>query len=115
MSKEERVKKEIARLRKIFENMPEDVLKVSDGLITQAARMRVSLDDMWIDICENGDIEMFTQSADAPAYERMRPVAQLFNSRDKAYQTIVKQLTDRLPDKREREDAKDALRRFNAG
>jgi len=115
MSKDVRVKKEVARLRKVFANMPEDVLKVSEGLFIQAARMRVSLDDLWADICENGDVEQFTQSADAPAYERLRPVAQLFNSRDKAYQTIVKQLTDRLPDKKEREDAREALRKFNEG
>lgn len=115
LSKEERVKRERARLKRIFKNLPDDVQKICDGLIVQAARLRIMLDDSWEDISINGDVEQFTQSKDAAPYERLRPVAQLFNSRDKAYQTTIKMLCDRLPDVGQREDAKDELRRFNSG
>lgn len=52
---------------------------------------------MWIDISENGDVEMFSQSEKQDPYERERPIAKLFNSRDLSYQRIMKQLTDLVP------------------
>ena len=100
-----RVRSEYLRLKKIYKNIPEDELKVCDGLIMQAARLRILLDDAWEDIELKGDVEMFSQSADAEPYERVRPVAQLYNTRDKNYQTIIKQLCDRLPDGKEKQEA----------
>ncbi len=97
MSKEKRVLKEVARLKKVFAGLSDDEGAVCEGLMVQAARLRVLLDDAWADISEKGDVEMFTQSPDAPAYERQRPVAQLYNTRDKNYQTIIRQLIDRIP------------------
>lgn len=37
---------------------------------------------------------MFTQSAQAPPYERERPMARMYNSLNKNYQTLMKQLSD---------------------
>lgn len=91
------VKKEERRLLKIFKEIPEDKRKVTEGLITQAARSRVMLNYMWQDIQENGEYEMFQQSQNVPAYERERPVARLYNTRDQSYQRALKQLTDLLP------------------
>jgi len=75
-------------------------LKVVDGLITQAARLRVLLDELWIDISENGDYELFTQSEKVEPYERERPAAKLYNTRDQTYQRVIKQLTDLLPEEK---------------
>ncbi|PTI93410.1 hypothetical protein [Staphylococcus simulans] len=95
---EARVKKEKVRLDKIFKSIPEDKKRVAQGLIVQAARMRILLDDAWSDIQEKGDYELFTQSESTPAYERERPIAKLFNSRDAAYQKIIMQLSKLLPE-----------------
>ncbi|MEJ7540390.1 hypothetical protein [Staphylococcus intermedius] len=95
---EARVEKEKKRLDKVFKSIPEDKKCVAQGLIVQAARMRVLLDDAWLDIQEKGDYELFTQSENAPPYERERPIAKLFNSRDAAYQKIIMQLSKLLPD-----------------
>jgi len=103
LTKEARVKKEYARLKKVFEDLGEQERAVCEGLMVQAARLRVLLDDAWIDISEKGDVEMFTQSADAPPYERKRPVAELYNAREKNYQMAIRQLLDRMP-----QGAKDA-------
>lgn len=92
-----RVRKEFNRLKKIFKNMPPNQFVVVQGLIVQAARLRVSLDDLWADIEENGRTEMFSQSADADPYQRERPAAKQFATLDKNYQTIMKQLTDLCP------------------
>src|SRR5690625_2052211 len=51
---EKRVGTESERLRKLFKDIPKNELDVAEGLIIQAARLRVLLDDNWKDILENG-------------------------------------------------------------
>lgn len=88
------------RLTVLFEEIAEDKKKVVSGLITQAARLKILLDEMWIDISEKGDYELFSQSENQPPYERERPIAKQYNSRDQSYQRIIKQLTDYLPEEK---------------
>lgn len=99
------VKKEINRLNKLFKDIPENKKNVVEGLITQAARLRILLNSNWEDITVNGDYEQFSQGDQEP-YDRKRPVADLYNNRDKAYQTIIRQLVDLLPDDKSKEQAK---------
>lgn len=99
------VKKEAERLTELFKDIPENKKKVVEGLIIQTARLRVLLDEMWIDIAEGGDYEMFSQSPQQEPYERERPVAKLYNSRDVTYQRAMKQLTDLVPEEK-RKDVK---------
>lgn len=89
---------EVDRLRELLNDIPERHRQVVEGLIIQASRLRILLDEMWIDISEKGDYEMFSQSERLDPYERERPVAKLYNSRDGAYQKVIKQLSDYLPD-----------------
>lgn len=92
------VKKEITRLKRIYKDIAPNDKAIVDGLIIQAARLRASLDELWEDLCQNGNTELFTQSEKTEPYERERPAARLFNSRDKNYQAIIKQLNDKLPE-----------------
>lgn len=92
------VEEEIARLEEVYADIPENKKVLIDGLIEQAARLRVSLTLLWRDICEKGDVELFTQSDKTLPYERERPAARLFNARDKNYQSIIKQLNELLPE-----------------
>ena len=59
--------------------------------------MRVTLEDYEKDLDENGYVEMFSQSEKTEPYERERPVARLYNTMNKNYQSIMKQLSDMLP------------------
>ena len=90
------VTKEEKRLLEIYKELPNEKLKVAQGLIKQAARNRVMLNYMWEDIQDNGEYDLFQQSQNVPAYERERPVARLYNTRDQSYQRAIKQLTDLL-------------------
>lgn len=110
MEIDKQVKKEIIRLKKIYKDIPEKDKALVDGLITQAARLRVSLDIMWEDISVNGDTEPFSQSEKTEPYDRERPVARLFNARDKNYQTIIKQLNDKLPNDKEADGGDEILK-----
>lgn len=89
-----RIRKEITRLNKIFSAKSDEEKEFLDSLIKRAAFMRCQLDDMEKDLNKNGFTEMFTQSANAPAYSRERPIARMYNSLNKNYQTLMKQMAD---------------------
>jgi len=106
-----RIKAEEERLRRIYRDIDEDNKAIIDGLIQRAAYMRVTLEDWETDIIENGYIEMFTQSERTPPYERERPVVRLYNTLNKNYQSIIKQLSDLVPKPEAREEV-DVLDEF---
>ena len=54
--------------------------------------MRATLDDYKNDLDANGYVEMFSQSDKTEPYERMRPVAQLYGTMNKNYQSIMRQI-----------------------
>ena len=97
LAADERIKKEVLRLKRIYKNIDKDNKAIIDGLIQRAAYMRVTLEDWELDIMKNGCTEMFTQSINTPPYERERPVARLYNTMNKNYQSIIKQLSDLVP------------------
>jgi hypothetical protein len=99
LTKEDRVKKEINRLKRIYKDMPKDTLMVVEGLIVEAADLRVRLEDIRKDLDENGYDEMFSQSENQDPYERERPAARRYIAMNKSYQTIMKQLGDYIPKK----------------
>lgn len=115
MDKEARVKKEKQRLTKLYKDLPKDKFALADGLITQAARLRVRLDDLWQELCEKGEVELFTQSDKTEPYERERPQSRTFTASDKSYQSIIKQLNDMLPEQEQKEAFADPMAEFLSG
>ena len=94
--KKRRVRREEKRLKKVYENIQKDKA-IIDGLIQRAAYMRITLEDFEKDIDTLGYVELFSQSDRMDPYERERPVARLYNTMNKNYQSIVKQLSDLVP------------------
>ena len=88
---------EIERLSEIYQDLPPNEFAVAEGLIVQAARLRVRLNNLWKDIKKNGETEKFSQSANTKPYDRERPAARLFTATDKNYQQIIKQLNEMTP------------------
>ncbi|MEU5512777.1 hypothetical protein, partial [Streptomyces fungicidicus] len=72
LTKDERVKKEINRIKSIYKSLPKDTLQVVEGLIVEAADLRIRLEDIRLDLDENGYDEMFSQSKDQEPYQRER-------------------------------------------
>lgn len=89
-------KSETERLTAVYDNLPPKRFAVAQGLIAQAARIRVNLDRLAEDIAENGMTEMFQQSDKVEPYKKTRPEADLFIKLDKNYQSIIKQLNDMI-------------------
>ena len=92
-----RIKAEIKRLNTIYTKIDKKSKSIIEGLVQRAAYMRVTLEDYEIDLDENGYVEMFSQSEKTDPYERERPVARLYNTMNKNYQSIIKQLSDLVP------------------
>jgi hypothetical protein len=92
-----RIKAEERRLKRIYKNIDKDNKAIIEGLIQRAAYMRVTLEDYEKDLDEKGYVELFTQSEKTEPYERERPVARLYNTMNKNYQSIIKQLSDLVP------------------
>ena len=90
-------KSEITRLSSIYKGLPPNQMKVVEGLIVEAARLRVRLDYLWRDLQENGETESFTQSEKTEPYERERPQSRTYTATNKSYQAIIKQLSDLCP------------------
>lgn len=97
ITKDDRVKKEIRRLKRIYKDLPKDTLMVVDGLIVEAADLRIRLEDIREDLDLNGYDEMFSQSEQQEPYERERPQARRYIAMNKNYQSIMKQLGDYIP------------------
>lgn len=88
---------EIERLTEIYKGLPPKQFALAQGLIIQAARLRVRLDKLWAELEEKGETEWFTQSEKTEPYERERPASRTFTATDKSYQSIIKQLNDMIP------------------
>nr|DAH69684.1 MAG TPA: hypothetical protein [Caudoviricetes sp.] len=96
-TKEQRIRAEKTRLRRIYKLLPKEAAGTVAGLIDQAAFMRIECEDMADDLRENGWTEKFQQSERLEPYDRARPIGQAYNSTNANYQKIIKQLTALLP------------------
>src|SRR5690606_26480354 len=94
--KEKRIKREEARLKKIFADLPEDIRRVAEGLIKEAAFMRVTLEETRAVIDREGVIERFEQGAQR--FLREHPATKVYAAMINRYSAVVKQLIDLLPD-----------------
>lgn len=94
---DEMERKEITRLKRLYSSLPRKRKALAQGLIEEAARLKVRCDLLWSDIKTNGEVELFTQCPDAEPYERERPSSRTYTAANKAYQTIIRQLNDMLP------------------
>jgi hypothetical protein len=104
LTKEERIVKEERRLKRVYRDLSKDKASITQGLIRRASYMRTTLEDLEKDLDENGMWEMFSQSENQEPYERERPAARLYNTINKNYQSIIKQLSDLLPKEAPKED-----------
>lgn len=102
-----RIKKEVKRLNEIFEAMDIDVRNVTEGLISEVAFMRVTLETLKDDINKNGAVDEMPQGE----YSIMRqsPAVQIYNTMIKNYNKTLNDLLGLLPE----DKASDADDEFN--
>ena len=104
-------KAEELRLKKVYSNLPPKQKALAEGLVVQAARLRVYLDELAADIEENGTTELFQQFSNSDPHVRVRPAAQLFAQLDKNYQNIINKLDGMIVEDAPEIDDLDEFRR----
>lgn len=92
-----REQSEYDRLSVLYQTIPANKRALVDGLLWQAARLRVRLDDLYADLQKNGNTEMFKQANDGVEFPRERPESKIFATTDKSYLAIIKKLDELLP------------------
>lgn len=96
MAKKSEEQLEIDRLTEIYKGLPPKQFALAQGLIAEAARLRVRCNALWEDLQDKGEVELFAQGDQEP-YERERPASRIYTAANKSYQSIIKQLNDMIP------------------
>lgn len=109
LEREKKIKQEINRIKKLYKDFSKDKAKVLEGLMNEAAFMKVTLEDMRKDLLKNGVTELFEQGEQC--FNRERPEVKIYTNFIQKYSTVMKQLIDVLPVEIKKEEA-DALMEF---
>lgn len=96
LEKAKRIKKEMTRLRRLFKSLSKDKQQAAEGLIQEAAFMRVTLEETRHIIDRAGVIEVFEQGKQR--FLREHPATKVYSSFINRYVAACKQLFDLLPD-----------------
>jgi hypothetical protein len=112
-TKEQKVKTERNKLKKIFKSLDPKAMQVLDGLIDNCAWMRIQLEDLRADLDENGTTELFQQSEKVDPYPRERPEAAQYIKISKNYESGIRALVSNLP-KDQQANALDDFQAFMA-
>jgi len=108
--KEKQIKKEISKLRKLFRALPKEKQKAIEGLIQEAAFMRVTLEEARYIIDREGVLELFEQGSQR--FLREHPATKVYNTMINRYSAVCKQLFDMVPDADDAKKAEDELIAF---
>jgi hypothetical protein len=111
LTKEERIKREIRRLNKIYKEMDPDSKKAIKSLIENAAFMAVTLEDLQETINREGVISEYQNGANQWGTKKS-PEVEVYNTMIKHYMAIIKQLTDLLPKESEVVEVDDGFEDF---
>jgi len=115
--KEKRIKKEVNRLKKLFNDMPPKTMNKVISLIKNAAFMTITLEDLQDAInTENGLVSKY-QNGETQWGTKKSPEVEIYNTMIKNHMGIMRQLTDlmpapTIPQKTEEENKKDEFNRI---
>ena len=95
IDKDTLVKREIARLTGLFKDIEKNRRLSTNGLINEAAFMKVTLQELKYEIDKDGPIDEMSQGE--YSILREHPALKSYNTMVQRYAAILKQLTDLLP------------------
>lgn len=94
--KEAKIKKEMAKLKRLFKDMEKDTMNTVSSLIRNAAFMVVTLDDLQETINLEGVMSKY-QNGENQWGTKKSPEVEIYNTMIKNHMAIIKQLSDLLP------------------
>ncbi|TCJ01586.1 hypothetical protein [Cytobacillus praedii] len=95
--KDRLIKKEIKRLTDLFKDLEENKKSAVEGLIQEAAFMRVTLSELKEDINTNGPIDEMEQGE--YSILRASPSVTTYNTMIQRYTTVMKEILNLFPKK----------------
>ena len=110
LTKEERIKKEISRLNRIFKDLDKNKKAVVQSLIRNAAFMAITLDDLQEIINRESYAEEYRNGKDQSGKKQSTEL-KTHIAMTKNLGTIIKQLVDLCPPERRKESRLAALQR----
>src|SRR5690554_2413662 len=93
--KEKRIQEEKNRLYDIFSSLDDDKINVAEGLISEAAFMKVTLQELKDVINKDGTVDIMPQGN--YSIRRQSPEVQTYNTMIQRYNTTYKELFSLLP------------------
>ena len=96
MAEVKKKSKELTKLKKIFKDIEPDKQKIVEKLISNAAFMAESLDELQDIIRDKGFVEEYKNGANQSGVKKCSEV-EIYNTRIKNYTSVIKQLLDLLP------------------
>lgn len=109
LTKDQKIKKEIARLKKVFRDLDKNKLQTVESLIRNAAFMAVSLEELQEIINVEGYTEEYKNGANQSGRKQSEAV-KTHIAMTKNHATIMKQLADLTPPVKAKESKLQALR-----
>lgn len=95
-SKEELIRKEFLKLKKIFKNVPENKKKIIENLLHNAAFMAVSLGELQTEINLNGYTDEYQNGEHQKGIKQSEAV-KTHLAMQKNYTTVIDRLLELLP------------------
>lgn len=108
-SKDAKVRKEVARLKKVFKDLDKNMLSTVISLIQNAAFMSVSLEELQETINENGYISEY-QNGENQFGTKKSPEVEIHIAMTRNHAAIIKQLSDLVPPEKKKDSKLQALR-----
>jgi hypothetical protein len=108
MKKENRIKRRLAELRRIYSKLPEKQLAIAEHLIKNAAFMEIELEDLQKIIAEEGASEEYQNGANQHGRKASADL-QAYNSLVKSYNMVNSRLEVMLPPEDETDDLDEFL------
>lgn len=96
MAEVKKKSKELTKLKKIFKDIEPDKQQTVEKLISNAAFMAESLDDLQEIIRKKGFVEEYQNGANQYGVKKCSEV-DIYNTMIKNYSSVIKQLLDLLP------------------
>lgn len=109
LTKEEKIKREFSRLKRIFKDLDKNKLQTVESLIKNAAFMAVSLEELQEIINEEGYTVEYQNGANQSGTKQSDAV-KTHIAMTKNHAAIIKQLCDLVPPEKKKESRLQALR-----
>lgn len=115
LEKEKKIRAEKNRITKIYKNnnLDKDIIKVLEGLVSDAAFMRVAIEDTKAELIKNGMMEKFKNGSQE--FWREKPESKVFLNFMKQYSNTMKLLIDLMPVQVKEEEQDQLLQFFKSG